>query len=1538
MTVRTPDGTVLAHGFRDPPLAQGITSQAVGLAWHFNPLERRDYHGRWTSGGSAVSDLPPGSFRRGRSGETIYNIPADYLDDILGGYGDSPQVPADPALTDYVKSTVDEIPKMLGGGHELWNGKVVTQDVIQGQPQAAAALDWEGTMRFRTDVADNIEAGIKGQGNIEPDDLITPLHELIHGNAGPDVTDYETQASAYQNRHAADIEEGFTQLGAIQHFGEYQHSLGMDDKPTHLILPNAGPEVDKALSDVADGLDALAGYMDRPLSDIDPGAATATRKEARAIRQGKELDTTILRYQALGGGADEYAASHPQVQHYLDNLKAAFDALDKAAEGHTANYRQYAEIMADPGRIKDGLSFNSYPDQVRWAYGWVESVAEREQAHGKIGQGPEALRKRILALANQVNTNGPADKTAALAGQVLAMHGMLPHDLDLNSWNLLKRKIRDNWPSGHARGGPADAMAEAEALLDRIHAHPIDRSGATTPRTKYGQTIDSIFGGAGKPGEGTGVIMQAHKDRANDTAVRLNRLSKRQGNHWGVTAWEVLDAYPPNEGESPSAYGYRLDKLNAADIYRKIQDRRSDRMLGRGPGAETSPPPPEPPKPKRRSGREPRPFPGWQIENQHNVKAQAMADRINAEVGAGTVNAKDVVTAVTPNPGESADDYGKRLARMGIYDVLAAVHQMYRKEYGPQFANEIGLAFNPAELRGAHGRWAKGPVFYHGSLHQFQPGDMVDQGHGLHFQQTDPRFVYLTTKPKTAYRYAGAGATAHGHVYEVEPTGDYADDINSAPESQAYRTRKPLRIIREIPMSEAAQMPPSPVVPHSPLYIGKDHIPQISAQQQESQDIGLPYDSFNHTYVLPPDINRDVAEAFLGMTIEQAYRKGLLKSYDPAVNARYHVPAVGTASLSQQLELAAWEHETRNLRGEWTHGANLNVAHGQERHGYEGRFMGYDPLNPPMTPADGRKPLDQPGRPDGAGTPDDPIDPQGNMYRAVDLLIAGKHVRLNGPEELPALANEINRRGDQVGAGVGNNPPWDLGNVSVKGTRLFTEQTTGIPRHDMPQLGGAARPGSEAALLAGGANRFIELTPQFRAQLQRDGVDVKNERVNADQLRATQTGLTATTVSGIARAAMQGNAKVNHMLADPIWVSKDNYIIDGHHRWAAGEVIAAARGNFAGRQIEVRRLNLPIALAVPYALGYAERMGIGTKHVGGQQKLVGAANLTEQAIELGLAHWLTEKRGWHGEWVGGSGIALQALGIKSRKGWIRVPDRRTDEQLPAMLRPHSMNDLRGMTNMLESMGGPRQASLMGHLKGFLSETDAGGGGTESPVPEVVRTFAAAGAARVDRMYGGGHETFNGQVTKGSNLLGGTRQAGALAFLDWDGSMHLRGDVADGLAHEDQGGAIEAGSAVTLLHELTHGVTDRRNRSGDDEMTYRHSRSAADAEEGFTQLGAVFHAREFFEAQGIADKPSGSTGDDGHELTFGELADEGMKRENVLGDPVWDIYADLTKRAYLWAEQVAQQRGVPMSQIVDEINRLGTASKVSYMDRAGVPWQ
>jgi hypothetical protein len=330
--------------------------------------------------------------------------------------------------------------------------------------------------------------------------------------------------------------------------------------------------------------------------------------------------------------------------------------------------------------------------------------------------------------------------------------------------------------------------------------------------------------------------------------------------------------------------------------------------------------------------------------------------------------------------------------------------------------------------------------------------------------------------------------------------------------------------------------------------------------------------------------------------------------------------------FTTDLAHTGWLHEERDTRGRWTHGATVPSEPGQERHGYQGKFMGYDPLVPSMEPADGRKPLEQPGRAQGDGTAADPIDVAGDMGRAVALMASGKHVRLNSPAEIKPLLDEVDRQATAQGYSRGHEPGWDLGNISVRGTRLFNEQTRGIPRTAMPQLNGPALPGTEAALLAGGANKFIELDAEFRAQLRRDGIDVRNERVPAGNLRATQTQLTAATVAGITKAAESGNAKVRHMLKEPIWVTRDNYVIDGHHRWASDEALAFS-GN-GPREIEVQRINLPVHLAIPYANQFAQQMGI-------EARPLGNSTLVESAIpmELGWKFDPFEKRDVRGRWT-----------------------------------------------------------------------------------------------------------------------------------------------------------------------------------------------------------------------------------------------------------------------------------------------------------------
>ena len=252
---------------------------------------------------------------------------------------------------------------------------------------------------------------------------------------------------------------------------------------------------------------------------------------------------------------------------------------------------------------------------------------------------------------------------------------------------------------------------------------------------------------------------------------------------------------------------------------------------------------------------------------------------------------------------------------------------------------------------------------------------------------------------------------------------------------------------------------------------------------------------------------------------------------------------------------------------------------------------------PDLKPAAGVKDLTSAGRPSppATGEADDPIDVGGDLNKALHLMHAGKHVRLNQPDEVALLLDRVRELSAKAAEG-GKQPTWDFGLLTVRGTNLFTAQSRGIPRIGMPQFSGLAQPGSQAARLAGGAGKFVDLGPQFAAALRRDGVRVRRAAVKASHLRATQTELDGAKVAGIADAARHGNKGAADALKEPIFVTRDHYVIDGHHRWAANMMLDALDGKL-GNDVtqQVTEIDMDIGAAIPYALEFANRMGIGNR-------------------------------------------------------------------------------------------------------------------------------------------------------------------------------------------------------------------------------------------------------------------------------------------------------------------------------------------------------
>jgi hypothetical protein len=197
-----------------------------------------------------------------------------------------------------------------------------------------------------------------------------------------------------------------------------------------------------------------------------------------------------------------------------------------------------------------------------------------------------------------------------------------------------------------------------------------------------------------------------------------------------------------------------------------------------------------------------------------------------------------------------------------------------------------------------------------------------------------------------------------------------------------------------------------------------------------------------------------------------------------------------------------------------------------------------------------------------------------NIAQAVSLILKGKVVVL--PDvghvhtvltKLAAIAKDAEKRGKDA-------PRYDLCKVSVAGTNLFCgsklktkEFPDGVPRIDMPQLKHTA-------------HAFVE---SLRAQ----GIKVKNEKVHAASLRATQAELVGSKV-----AAMMTNPDFK---PQRIFITSDHYILDGHHNWAA-QVGRDAKDNHLGDlKIRVRRIDAPISEVLKIAQAWTKKHGIAGK-------------------------------------------------------------------------------------------------------------------------------------------------------------------------------------------------------------------------------------------------------------------------------------------------------------------------------------------------------
>jgi GNAT superfamily N-acetyltransferase len=192
-----------------------------------------------------------------------------------------------------------------------------------------------------------------------------------------------------------------------------------------------------------------------------------------------------------------------------------------------------------------------------------------------------------------------------------------------------------------------------------------------------------------------------------------------------------------------------------------------------------------------------------------------------------------------------------------------------------------------------------------------------------------------------------------------------------------------------------------------------------------------------------------------------------------------------------------------------------------------------------------------------------------NIYDATRALYEKRDVVLAQPREVSTLLDHLQKVSAEFIRLGSKAPVFDLCKVSVEGTNLFCVGSMGIPRVKMPQLD-------------------KEMTKKFLHFLQAKGYEVTDEEEFASYLRATQNELNGAKVAGIANAMLTG--KFEEGRNPRLVISRDNYILDGHHRWAALVGVDALNNQFGDKLMKVSR----VGIGITDLLREAEEFGVPT--------------------------------------------------------------------------------------------------------------------------------------------------------------------------------------------------------------------------------------------------------------------------------------------------------------------------------------------------------
>lgn len=220
------------------------------------------------------------------------------------------------------------------------------------------------------------------------------------------------------------------------------------------------------------------------------------------------------------------------------------------------------------------------------------------------------------------------------------------------------------------------------------------------------------------------------------------------------------------------------------------------------------------------------------------------------------------------------------------------------------------------------------------------------------------------------------------------------------------------------------------------------------------------------------------------------------------------------------------------------------------------------------------------------------------VEEAVALIHQGKVVEVADVKAAFTTITRLAEMAAEAKAAGTEARTYDLCQVSVAGTNLFCakslrtdEYPNGVPRLKMPQMGGHAVEGSDADQLPKNAAGEVNGAEAFVQHLRDIGIRTTTGQVPANTLRASQRELKGEQVGAMMRATSYDPGK------EPIFISSDNYVVDGHHRWAAVVGRDAEDGHLGDSTMHVIRIKAPISEVLHLANHWATQFGIAPKAV-----------------------------------------------------------------------------------------------------------------------------------------------------------------------------------------------------------------------------------------------------------------------------------------------------------------------------------------------------